>query len=62
MVEDHGRVDSLETYYRSDRYRHKVFGVWLNTLFWIMGKSLEARSKLYLDKLREQYSDVGGRR
>jgi hypothetical protein len=56
MIEDHGRVDSLETYYRSDRYRNKVFGVRLNSLFRIMGKSMEARSKLHLDKLREQYS------
>ena len=56
MIEDHGRVDNLETYYRSDRYRNKVFGVRLNTLSRIMGKSVEARSKLYLDNLREQYS------
>ena len=56
MIEDHGRVDNLETYFRSDRYRHKVFGVKLNTLFRIIGKKLEARSKLYLDNLREQYS------
>jgi len=59
MIEDHGRVDDLETYYRSDRYRHKVFGVRLNTLFKIVGKSLEARSKLYLDSLRDQYSENG---
>jgi len=57
MIEDHGRVDNLETYYRSDRCRHKVFGVSLNTLSRIIGKSLEARSKLYLDKLREHYSE-----
>jgi len=56
MLEDHGRVDNLDTYYRSDRYRHKVFGVRLNTLFRLLGKSLEARSKLHLDSLREQYS------
>ena len=42
-----------------NRYRHKVFGVRLNTLFRIMGKSLEARSKFYLDKLRQQYSENG---
>jgi len=56
MIEDHGRVDNLVTYYSSDRYRHKLFGVRLNTFFRIMGKSMEARSKLYLDTLREQYS------
>jgi len=57
MIEDHGRVDNMETYYRSDRYRHKVFGVKLNTIFKIVGKNLEARSRLHLDNLREQYSD-----
>jgi hypothetical protein len=57
MIEDHGRVENLETYYRSDSYRHKVFGVKLNTLFKIMGKSVEACSKLYLDTLRKQYSE-----
>ncbi len=56
MLEDHGRVDNLETYYHSDRYRNKIFGVSLNTLSRILGKSLESRSKLYLDKLRYDYS------
>ena len=57
MIEDHGRVENLDSYYSSNRYRHKVFGVRLNTLFRIMGKRLEALSKLYLDKLRQQYSE-----
>lgn len=57
VIEDHGRVDNFETYYRSDRCRHKVIGVSLNVLCRFMGKGLETRSKLYLDKLREQYSE-----
>ena len=56
MIEDHGRVDNFETYFRSDLYRHKVFGIRLNTLFGIIGEKLAVRSKLYLDKLREAYS------
>jgi hypothetical protein len=36
-------------------YRNKVFGIRLNALFRIMGKNFEARSKSYLDRIREQY-------
>jgi hypothetical protein len=57
MIEDHGRIDDLETYCRSDRYRHRIFGMKLNTLFKIIGRGVEARSKAYLDNLREQYSE-----
>ncbi len=57
MIEDHGRVDNVASYYRSDRYRHKIFGVKMNTLFKIVGKAVEARSKSHLDNLREQYSE-----
>jgi hypothetical protein len=38
IYDDHGRVYNLETYFLSDRYYNKVFGVRLNTLFRIMGK------------------------
>ena len=55
MLEDHGRIESFETYYQSDRYRNKAFGMRLNTIFRFLGKSLEAQSRLYLDKLREHY-------
>ena len=40
MIEDHGRVDNLVTYYRSDRYRNMLFVVMLNTFYKIMGKSM----------------------
>lgn len=53
MIEDHGRVDNFDTYCRSDLYRHKVFGVKLNTLFRIIGKKMEVRSQLHLNRLRE---------
>lgn len=56
MIEDHGRVDNLETYYHSPKCRHKIYGISLNTLCRIIGKSLETRSKLYLNKLRDDYS------
>jgi hypothetical protein len=56
MLEDHGRVDDLQTYYRSDRYRHKVLGVQLNTFFRLLGKAIEVHVNSYMDKLRWQYS------
>jgi len=56
MREDHGRVDNFETYFRSDLYRHKVFGIKLNAFFSLFGKKLEMRSRLYLDTLREGHS------
>jgi hypothetical protein len=55
MLEDHGRVDDLRTYYRSDRYRNKVFRVQLNTFFRFFGKAIEVHANSYMDKLRSQY-------
>ena len=52
MLQDHGRVDELRTYYRSDRYRNKVFGVQLNTFFRLFGKGIEVHVNSYMDKLR----------
>jgi len=56
MIEDHGRFENFDTYFSSGLYRHKIFGVKLNTIFRIIGAKLEVRSKLYLDTLREEYS------
>jgi len=56
MLQDHGRVHDLGTYYRSDRYRNKVLGVQLNTFFRFFGKGIEVRVNSYMDKLRSQYS------
>jgi hypothetical protein len=60
MIENHGLVDIFETYFRSNRYRFKVFGIRLNALFRIMGKSFETHSNSYLDRIREQYLYVSG--
>jgi hypothetical protein len=56
MLEDHGRVDDLPTYYRSDRYRNKVFGVQLNTFFRLFGKGIEVHVNSYMDKLTSKDS------
>ena len=59
MLEDHGRVDDLRTYYRSDRYRNRVFGLQLNIFFRLPGKGIEVHVNSYLDNLRWQYSGWG---
>ena len=53
MLEDHGRVDDLRTYYRSERYRNKVLGVRLNTLFRFLGPGIEVHVDSYMDKVRK---------
>ena len=57
MLQDHGRVDDLKTYYSSDRYRNKVLGVRLNTFFRFLGKGIEVHVNSYMDKLRSQHSE-----
>ena len=57
MLQDHGRIDDLRTYYCSDRYRNKVFGIKLNTFFRFFGKGIVVHVNSYMDKLRWQYSE-----
>ena len=56
MLEDHGRVDDLRTYYRGDRYREKIPGVQLNTFFRFFGKAIEVRFNSYIDNVRSKDS------
>ena len=56
MLQDHGRVDDLRTYYRSDRYRNKFLGVRLNAFFRLFGKGIEVHVNSYMDKLRSKDS------
>lgn len=37
MIEDHGRVDDLEAYFRTRKYRHQVLRVLFNTMFRLTG-------------------------
>lgn len=37
MVEDHGRIDNLDAYFRSSKYRQRVFGLRFNTMFQLIG-------------------------
>lgn len=57
MLEDHGRVDDLEAYYGSAKYRNKMFGVlrW-NTMNMLMCGGSVALMNSGLEKLRRQNS------
>ena len=58
MLEDHGRVDDLEAYYGSTKYRNKMFGVlrW-NTMNMLMCGGSVAIMNSGFEKLRRQYAD-----
>ena len=53
MIEDHGRVDNLETYFRDKKYRHVVFGMRFNTMFRFMGEFGVAPMNVHIEKIRQ---------
>lgn len=53
MIEDHGRIDSLETYFNDKKYRHVVFGMRFNTMFRFMGEFGVAPMNSFIDKIRQ---------
>jgi len=54
MVEDHGRIDDLEAYFRSRKYRHKVLGVRFNTGFKLVGDLVLPAINSYIEGIRTQ--------
>ncbi len=52
IVEDHGRVEDLEAYFRSKQYRNKVLGLRFNTMFRLMGDAGIAQMNVHIDRLR----------
>lgn len=56
MIEDHGRVDDLEAFFHSSKYRHKKLGIQLNTIFKLMGNSSVAKMNAHIEGLRRQFS------
>jgi hypothetical protein len=54
MIEDHGRVDDLEAYFESGKYRNLVLGLRFNTMFRLMGDAGVAGMNAHLDKLRKR--------
>lgn len=52
MVEDHGRIDDLEAYFRSEKYRNQVLGLRFNTMFKLMGDLGVAAINAHIEGLR----------
>ena len=52
MIEDHGRVDDLEAYFRTRKYRNKVLGLRFNTMFKLMGNSGAAADNSHIEGIR----------
>jgi len=53
MIEDHGRVQDLETYFSSEKYRNHVMGLRFNIMFRLMGNAGVAGMNAHLEKLRK---------
>lgn len=53
MIEDHGRVQDLEAYFSSEKYRNHVMGLRFNTMFRLMGDAGVAGMNAHLDRLRK---------
>lgn len=53
MIEDHGRVDDLEAYFRDKKYRNHAFGLPFNTMFKLMGEFGVAPMNAHLEKIRQ---------
>jgi hypothetical protein len=55
-IEDHGRIDDLDAYFRSGNYRHHLFGIRLlptfNTVIRLMGELYVGPVNANLDRLR----------
>jgi len=52
MVEDHGRVEDSQAYFKSKRYRNRAFGLNFNTMFQMMGELGVAPMNKHIDKIR----------
>lgn len=52
MVEDHGRVEDLEAYFRDERYRNCALGLPFNTMFKLMGEAGVAPMNAHIDRIR----------
>lgn len=54
MIEDHGRVDDLEAYFRDKKYRNHAFGLRFNTMFKLMGEFGVAPMNVHIERIRQQ--------
>jgi len=54
MIEDHGRVDDVEAYFRDRKYRHRAFGLSFNAMFKLMGEFGVAPMNAHIERIRQQ--------
>jgi hypothetical protein len=59
MIEDHGRVDDLDAYFRSEKYRNQILGLRFNTMFRLMGDAGVAPMNAHIETLRRQAAGSG---
>jgi hypothetical protein len=52
MLEDHGRIEDVDAYFRSRQYRHQLLGIRFNALFSLMGDFGVGPINAHLDRLR----------
>jgi hypothetical protein len=52
MLQDHGRVQHLDAYFGSSRYRNKMLGLRFNTMFKLMGDAGVAAINAHIERLR----------
>ncbi|MBN1148617.1 MAG: transglutaminase domain-containing protein [Anaerolineales bacterium] len=52
-VEDHGRVEDLDEYFRSRKYRNQMLGVTFNTVFKLMGEAGVAPINAHIERIRQ---------
>ena len=52
VIEDHGRIEDLEAFYRSKRYRNTFMGIRFNTLFRLMGEGAVAPINAHIERIR----------
>jgi hypothetical protein len=55
MVEDHGRIEDLNAYYRSSKYRHVFMGVRFNTVYKLIGGIVLPPINSHMDHMRAGY-------
>lgn len=53
LIEDHGRVEDLDAYFQSPRYRGKILGLRFNTMFQWMGDVGVNPMNAQIDRIRQ---------
>jgi transglutaminase-like putative cysteine protease len=55
VIEDHGRVENLEAYFRDRKYRNQKFGLRFNTMFKVMGDVVLPAINAHIESIRTSF-------